>query len=96
MTPLEAIDLATTALRHARAAEQILEADQEPLSTVACTGALILGRAAYIAHQAMAAKPRGKREAKRVLPTYRMLAHQILEEALNEVELLMTKTEGRA
>ena len=93
LKPLEAINLQETALRHAMAAERILEAECEPLSTIACTGAFILARTAYFAHRALTEiKPR-KGEAK--LPPYRQMAHKMLEEALDEIELMMTKTQGR-
>ena len=73
LKPLEAINLQETALRHAMAAERILEAECEPLSTIACTGALILSRMAYRAHKMV---PQG------TLQPYRELAHAMLDEAL--------------
>lgn len=88
MTPMEALKLQETALRHCHMAEGALALEQEPLSTIAATGAFILARAAYFAHQALAGQDK--------IPPYRQLAHAILSEVLDEIELLMTQTEGRA
>jgi hypothetical protein len=89
LTPMQAYDLQKEALRHAMAAESVMREQDEDLSTIACSGAYLLGRAAYFAHQNADKKQRSH-------PNFRMLAHAMLAEALNDVELIMTKTEGRA
>ena len=87
MTPLETLKTQQTALRHAMLAEAHLMVESEPILTIAYTGALILSRMTWTAN---AMVPAGT-----VLP-YRTLAHKILEEALDEMELLMNQCEGRA
>ena len=76
-----------TALRHAMIAEANLMAERQTLSTIACTGALILSRMAYHVQSRV---PEG------TLQPYRELAHAMLDEALGEVELMFMKCEGRA
>ena len=90
MTPLELLRTRQAALCHAQQTELSLIAEASSYSTVACTGAYILARTAWYVQQAQtAARQAG-------LPTYRTLARQILEEALDDVELMMTETEGSA
>lgn len=86
LTPQEAYQTLSTAFRHAQSTERSLSQEAEPVSTIAFTGALILGRAAFIAHMSLNGKVR----------PYRQLAHAILAQALDEVEMMMTETKGRA
>jgi hypothetical protein len=87
LTPLEEVAMLQTALRHAMIAEAGLMAEAQTLSTIACTGALILSRMAYHVQQRV---PQG------TIQPYRELAHAMLDEALDEVELMFTQCQGRA
>lgn len=76
-----------TALRHAQLTEANLMAEQQTLSTIALSGALILARMAYHVQSRV---PEG------TIQPYRELAHAMLDEALAEVELMFTQCEGHA
>ncbi len=87
MTPLEEVAMLQAALRHAMVAEARLITEGQTLSTVACTGALILARMAYHVQSRV---PEG------TIQPYRDLAHAMLDEALDEVDLMFRQCEGRA
>jgi hypothetical protein len=87
MTPLEEVAMLQVALRHAMIAEAYLSVTGANLSTVACTGALILSRMAYHVQSRV---PDG------TIQPFRELAHTMLDEVLDEVELMFREPEGRA
>ena len=86
MSLREASDLQEIALQHTLQAESLLQMEGHAIPIIACTGALILGRAAFYAHMQLPGQ----------IKPYRQLAHAMLAEVLDVVELMMTKTEGRA
>ncbi len=93
LTPKEAMELQETALRHCHLTEHGLQEEAETLQTTACTGAYILARAAFIAHASLEPK---QRQSMKHIKDYRTLARAMLEDVLDDVELMMTETKGRA
>lgn len=83
----EASQLMAMVLPQVRDLEDHL-APRYPLPTIACIAALILARAAWSAHMHLAKTGQSK--------GYRNTAHAFLADVLDQAELLMTETEGRA
>lgn len=74
------------AVRHMSRAEHLLREEGCAIPIIAYTGALILGRAAFFSRQM----------APEATKSFRQLAHAMLDEVLDDVELMMTQTRGRA
>ena len=83
---LETSNLMQEAMGQARDVEDQLRA--LPVPIIACIGALVLARAAWVSHMHLCRTNRSK--------GFRAQAHAMLADVLDEAELLMTETEGRA
>lgn len=85
-------ELMEAAIRHAFMAEGMLREESIPSSVGAYVGAVMLARAAWLAHHGCLKN--GCDHAKH--ETFRDVAHGVLEAILDVTELMATEAKGRA